>query len=262
MDAHRRIFKDTKPLKSTKPSEVLLCFSVLANTESILSMKKPKRGSVVPILDGLRFFSTCWVILGHGMSEWLWGVDNFGSTSYILDEFTIMAVVSGAYAVDTFFFIGGLLVCFLGMKFITRKKGYGPFDIPLMYLQRYLRLTPPYAFVLLMSISLFKYLGAGPYWAYYTQRVVDVCVPTWWTNLLYINEFYKVGCMGWSWYLSVDMFYYIMSPFLILLLYKSRKLGLGLLFLLFVGCITINAYLAKTYNVQPKELDTFVYLNP
>ena len=65
--------------------------------------------------------------------------DNMGSTEYITEEFTIMIILSATYAVDTFFFIGGLLVCYLGMKFITKKKGFGIFDIPLMYLQRYLR---------------------------------------------------------------------------------------------------------------------------
>ena len=68
-----------------------------------------------------------------------------GSAQYLVDNWTIMGIISGTYAVDTFFFIGGLLACYLGMKYYEKKTGknvistYVKFDIPLMYLQRYIR---------------------------------------------------------------------------------------------------------------------------
>ena len=52
----------------------LLCFSALSNTESIFDTTKPRNGSVVPVLDGMRFFSTCWVIVGHSFSELVFGI--------------------------------------------------------------------------------------------------------------------------------------------------------------------------------------------
>ena len=71
--------------------------------------------------------------------------DNAGGAEYIINNWSIMAIVSGTYSVDTFFFLAGLLACYLGMKYISRKKGsnktckYVTSDIPLMYFQRYLR---------------------------------------------------------------------------------------------------------------------------
>ena len=59
------------------------------------------------------------------------------------------------------------------------------------------RLTPVYMLVLLVYTTLVKYLGSGPMW---TQEALalDNCAKSWWTNLLYINNFVKVeesvGC--------------------------------------------------------------------
>merc|ERR550519_2546497 len=86
VDIHQRYVQDQSKKHN---SSILLCFSIITNTENIFNMKKPKPGTVVPILDGMRFFSTTWVILGHGLSEMIVAVDNFGSASYILDEFPI-----------------------------------------------------------------------------------------------------------------------------------------------------------------------------
>merc|ERR1712136_233434 len=84
----------------------------------------------------------------------------------------------------------------------------------------------------------------------------------WWLNLTYINIFYQLICMGWTWYLSVDMMFYLLSPFLIMALYKNRKVGLTIMFLLFAGCVTTVAYLTKTYEIQPTEAAAEVYFDP
>ena len=71
--------------------------------------------------------------------------DNVGGAEYIINNWSIMGIISGTYSVDTFFFLAGLLACYLGMKYISKKKepnkscNYMTSDIPLMYFQRYLR---------------------------------------------------------------------------------------------------------------------------
>merc|ERR1712136_70636 len=170
---------------------------------------------------------------------------------------SIMGIISGTYSVDTFFFLAGLLACYLGMKYISKKKEpnknckYVTSDIPLMYFQRYLRLTTPYALVLLFSMGLIKYLGTGPYWYRVAMRLNDVCVNRWWQNLLYINVFWDLKCMPWTWYLGDDMMFYLTAPFLVLLLFKSRIAGLTTLFLLFLGSVLTVALLAINNDIQP-----------
>ena len=55
------------------------------------------------------------------------------------------------------------------------------------------RLTPTYMFILLFYYKLTGFLGEGPIW--YTQQVNPACDKYWWTNLLYINNFYPTSSM-------------------------------------------------------------------
>ena len=50
------------------------------------------------------------------------------------------------------------------------------------------RLTPTYMFVLLFWNKLTVFLGEGPNWLNYQSD--EACNKYWWTNLLYINNFY------------------------------------------------------------------------
>ena len=52
----------------------------------------------------------------------------------------------------------------------------------------YFRLTPVYMLVLMVFTTLMKYWLSGPMWP--TENVpFDNCKESWWTNLLYINNF-------------------------------------------------------------------------
>ena len=50
------------------------------------------------------------------------------------------------------------------------------------------RLTPTYMFVLLFWDKLTVFLGEDPYW--FNHQSDEACNKYWWTNLLYINNFY------------------------------------------------------------------------
>ena len=53
------------------------------------------------------------------------------------------------------------------------------------------RLTPAYMFVLLFYDKLNGFLGDGPFW--YQAQEKNPCDKYWWTNLLYINNFYPTS---------------------------------------------------------------------
>ena len=55
------------------------------------------------------------------------------------ENFALMAIANGTFSVDTFFLIGGLLTSYLTLKHLSKTNGKS-FNIPLMYLHRYLRL--------------------------------------------------------------------------------------------------------------------------
>ena len=50
------------------------------------------------------------------------------------------------------------------------------------------RLTPSYMFAILFYSNLYAFLGEGPYW--FIRQNSTSCEKYWWTNLLYINNFY------------------------------------------------------------------------
>jgi len=162
------------------------------------------------------------------------------------------AIFLGAFrSVDTFFFISGFLGVYLMMRAIeaikvTETGGLCRFFkmYPLMVIQRYLRLTPIYAFILWWVVSMGPLLGRGPGQTStgLTPGVPDYAAgmqctgeyppdlgdgnyfPTYWYHsLLYINNVVPreipgaSTCMGWGWYLANDFMYYTWTPFFLVL---------------------------------------------
>jgi len=77
-------------------------------------------------------------------------------------------------------------------------------------------------FVILIWTNVYPYMFTGPL-AKQTRLHGDKgqCAKYWWTNMLYINNFYpeEMGetvkdqtCLGWSWYLANDMQFHILAP--------------------------------------------------
>lgn len=55
---------------------------------------------------------------------------------------------------------------------------------------RYFRLTPAYAAVIALAL-VFPLFSSGPLWRETVDAVAQPCYQSWWTNLLYINNFVK-----------------------------------------------------------------------
>lgn len=152
-----------------------------------------------------------------------------------------MFLLSATVSVDTFFTISGALVTWSVLKEL--KKRYSSkknpqnnhtkqsifrkkLNIPLMYIHRYLRLTPAFAALILFSVSLIRYIGSGPIWPEVTNYVlVRNCEKYWWSALLYVQNYVNPNemCLGHSWYLSVDMQLFILSPIILYPLWKWGK---------------------------------------
>ena len=137
------------------------------------------------------------------------------------------------------------------------------------YFHRYWRLTPPYMFVMMTYVPLFKYLGDGPMWPWGgVER--DECEDTWWTNMLYINNVYedKRLCMGWSWYLANDMQFFWVSPFIFLPLHWFGAKGLFMPFIVLLTQMSVTGRLSVDNNWGPntvtggKEYFRMYYIKP
>ena len=245
--------------RAERAMKFLLCFSFISNTKKLLNTRTAN-GPLV-CLNGLRVISMWWVIQGHTYEFSTLTLGNvIYAESTLVKRFTFQAIVNGSFSVDTFFFLSGLLVAYLALRGIREQ---GKFNWVYYFLHRYWRLTPLYAFVMLIFMSLFMYLIAGPFQWLATDpdhgvlyEATHGCRNYWWSNLLYINNFYPdygvdSGCMGWAWYLANDMqFYMIISPILIILFKYHKIAGFVTGLSLIIAGVAIRGFLVSWYGIQ------------
>eukprot|EP00040_Diaphanoeca_grandis_P026045 m.145211 g.145211 ORF g.145211 m.145211 type:complete len:645 (+) comp30428_c0_seq2:1589-3523(+) len=182
-------------------------------------------------LDGLRSFSMMWIILAHTtLLVCLLGTDDQDALLEGLETVPQQFTLGASLAVDTFFFLSGLLTTYTLLRRM-RKGNKNSFPAGMFILLRFLRLTPLYAFILLFYTYIVPHLSSGPVW-YRMHQDTALCRDTWWANLLYINDFYPTSfhstCMSWSWYLANDMQFFILGLLILTIYLRVKWLGIGI----------------------------------
>ena len=248
------------PFVRKKIIDVMRAFSFISNAKKLLNT--PTAKSPLSCLNGMRVISMWWVIQGHVYGFALYTLDNPSEGYKIIQRFTFQPIVNGTFSVDTFFFLSGLLVAYLALKEVKDK---GKLSWIYYFLHRFWRLTPLYAFVLMIFTTLWMYMFTGPYSAIAKspdgRKGIDVCKDYWWTNLIYINNYYPDDgslagtCMGWAWYLAIDMQCYILlAPlFIFLLSHRKRHLrlaGIGYALWLVALCVGLRGFFIGYYGLK------------
>lgn len=136
------------------------------------------------------------------------------------------------------------------------EKRKGRVNFGLLYIFRYIRLTPAYLAVIALYSTILPRLGSGPLWNHRIGLEKERCVSSWWANLLYINNYVATDkmCMFQSWYLSADTQLFILAPLLLYPLWRWRKAGVAFLGLA-TGVTTLIPFIV-TYvqNIDPTFL--------
>jgi peptidoglycan/LPS O-acetylase OafA/YrhL len=177
--------------------------------------RRPGRARVEAI-DGLRALAAIWVIGLHTLSLTgsFWVAANkdvhvFGRQAFIslLGHPMVRILAKGYLAVDVFFVLSGFLIA---TSLLRELRKTGALSVTRFYRNRFFRLFPAYACV----IVLFALFGRG-------DR------ETLWTNIVYVNNFVPTydQFMLHAWSLAVEEQFYILFPFVLLVLY--RLLGKG-----------------------------------
>ncbi|XP_044728392.1 nose resistant to fluoxetine protein 6-like [Chrysoperla carnea] len=134
-------------------------------------------------------------------------------------------ITGGTLCVDTFLTISGCLLTYTFLKHIEKVKGKIPWGI--FYLHRYIRLTVGLFVVLLLALTIFYKLGSGPLWHFVLDKFgfLGYCKNYWWSQLLYIQNYVNPNesCMIHTWYLSVDMQLYVLSPLILYPMWRWKK---------------------------------------
>lgn len=201
------------------------CFSVIQNTKSLFNTRAPK--GTITCLNGIRTISITWIIMGHYVimiAEMAPVANVLALTEKYINRITFQPPINGGFAVDTFFLLSGTLVSYLSMKRYAQEN-----RLPLLryYVHRYIRLTPSYAYLIFFYTYLLPLLSDGPVW---NSKEDELCQSYWWTNLLYINNFYPISimemCVNWGWYLANDMQFYVISPVILYCMYRFKFRGI------------------------------------
>ncbi|CAH0554822.1 unnamed protein product [Brassicogethes aeneus] len=231
----------------------LLAFSLLSNGRKIL--KTSSNTGQLSCINGIKSISCLWVIFGHVHSNILGtGLINPFDTNNFIHETKNIYILAAPISVDTFLALGGLLSVYTFMK--TKV------NVPIMYLLRILRLTPAYAIIILVQSSLIRYLGSGPFWGA-NEYTVQPCRQYWWSALLYIQNYVNPTsmCCLHTWYLSLDMQLFLVSPIISFPLVKWPKAGLiaimCYIFLGFVSPFLVTYILDVPGSMITWSLDTY-----
>ena len=218
--------------------QVFQGFSFYRNTLKIFSTDVRK--DTLTSINGIRFLSMTWVLFGHAYGQFQGSIPVTNTLAFydkngpIYDNVAFQAVLQAFPAVDTFFMIGAVLLTYSTLKQLDKLKGGNIKFWIMFYIHRYFRLTAVYGMVIFFYATLFKHLATGPQSSYITTEV-DICQKSWWSNLLYINNFQLLFenpdingyfCLGQSWYLANDMQFFIISPIFIFALWYNKFIGI------------------------------------
>jgi len=236
-------------------SRLFLCFSIYTNGRKLLNTSSSK-GSI-NCLNGLKFFSMSWVVMGHAwyipgtLQPWTDSID----VAELFSKWEYQTIFNAALAVDTFFLVGGFLFCFHFLNQLDKSRGkLSPLQVGMMYLHRYIRLTPAFAIAMLLLSTLLAHMAWGPQWdGMVNQR--NHCGEAWWSNLLYINNFVNMDnlCLGETWYLACDFQFYILGPLIVYPIWRFRLGGIAWILLCLVISCVIPGTITYVYGWPPTQ---------
>ncbi|GFR63502.1 nose resistant to fluoxetine protein 6-like [Elysia marginata] len=231
IEADPLILNNNQPIMAMQTRQpflvrLLVAFSLWSNAEKLVGTSQPP-GSL-SCLNGIRVISISWVVLGHTVLHIARNGDNVLTYSQdAIKRWSFMPIINGTFSVDTFFVLSAILVSYATLN--QMKKTGGKFNWIKFYVHRYVRLTPVYMIVMAIYLGTLPYLINGPLNDQKKGFEKDpFCKNTWWGNPLYIQNLMNFKpdiCMGWSWYLAVDMQFYVLSPLFLIPLHYRPKLG-------------------------------------
>ncbi|RZF47020.1 hypothetical protein LSTR_LSTR013811 [Laodelphax striatellus] len=200
---------------------ILECFSFYENGKSLFRTTSPDKP--LAVLHGLRALSAFWIVVAHHfyISHIFPMVNNNKMTTFTRSVFS-EPFIQSELAVDTFLLMNGILLVHSTMKMQLAKE---KFNVPLFYLHHVLRVAPTYFVQILITLTLYRYLNDGPLWKYYVYTSRENCQETWWAHLTFLNNYIMPNkqCVPSSWYLAVHMQLTLLSPLILIPIFKGKK---------------------------------------
>ncbi|XP_018372628.1 PREDICTED: LOW QUALITY PROTEIN: nose resistant to fluoxetine protein 6-like [Trachymyrmex cornetzi] len=249
---------DLLPLnEKSRIGNVLMCFSVYTSTKILFNTKLDTEE--IAVIHGIRFLSMVWIIIGHSLLfSWEY-CDNKIWTMRFADIIPFQVMSNAPVSVDTFFFLSGFLLAYVYLKnkinkerikLIHYKEKLNEFFI--IAINRYIRLTPAYIMIIGIAQLISAWYDKTSQF-YVEERPHQTCAKYWWRNVLYINNLfdYDTMCLSWSWYLSSDMQFFIISLALLILSTVYFYVAVVILGTILITSVILSGYISYIYEYVP-----------
>ena len=200
----------------------LKAFSAASNCEKIFAVSVGKSKQIT-CFHAMRVLSICWVLLGHQNLFMLGNINNILSYTKMTKNTGMQIVWAGYRAVDTFFFIGGLLLskALLSSDFCIKKrqltnekdfmsqerllweeiKLQGLITTIVTFVKKYvmyvivriIRIWPGLFMITMFYAGPSKFFVSGPNQSAYSVNYLETCRKRWWWDLTFFNNFIEAG---------------------------------------------------------------------
>mmetsp|Transcript_14536 Transcript_14536/g.16252 ORF Transcript_14536/g.16252 Transcript_14536/m.16252 type:complete len:573 (+) Transcript_14536:269-1987(+) len=246
--------KDDPAHNKTVVGKMIISFSPSRNLKKLFYSPFNDKDNL-KVLNGVRFYSCLYVILGHAYFNVLINpTSNPTSMNSFVQPLWFQAITGGFFAVDVFFFLSGLLGAYLMiLKFEKSKK----MNFPMIFFHRFYRLAPNVLLIIFFASTFYPFLGEGPVWGIYQDFWTRDCPKYFWTFATFINSIYpgdKVQCFGWLWYLSHDFLFFIALTFQVFAYIHKRSIAYILAIFLFVANIALVMGLVAHFDISSSIL--------
>ncbi|XP_050440208.1 O-acyltransferase like protein-like isoform X2 [Adelges cooleyi] len=251
---HLVALRNGRENKQLQASEITIIFSVITNGKELFKFDK---NNELNFFNGLSTNTTMMVIISHG---WLISVTGPYLYPRVIEEsfqdahYNIFLSINNG--VDPFLFMSGyLLYSIMITKF--RQPGCNWFQIPKMFIYKYLKSIPAHVAMILLTIFIIPHMGNGPFWANRMDLEANKCKQYWWTNLLVINNFVDGGnqCLFAGYYISLQLQLTVIGIIVVYIYGKNRKIGASVLALLISASLIIP--FALTYYSKSDGITKF-----
>lgn len=174
-------------------SKLTTSFSAYTNVSKVLTSRVPDDS--IRCLYGLKVVNLVWIIFAHAyLTLDLKAVGQLLQTQKVNSLFLFQVVMNASLAVESFFFISGLLVTLTILRKLKVNPNMSLKEWAWFYLHRLMRMTPAVGLVIAIVVSAFQ-LSDGPLWREIIYPSAERCKNNWWIHILHISNFFDVSRM-------------------------------------------------------------------
>nr|XP_037280532.1 nose resistant to fluoxetine protein 6-like [Rhipicephalus microplus] len=229
-------------------------FSMVKNTKYIFGLNGGKTSdayNTYGFVNGLRFFSMFWIILGHTYGYGLESSSRVFNVMHYFQHWHTVIVTFGYQAVDTFFFFSGFFLYFK----LDKENGNRIIVSIIAILRWFIRVTIP-TFFMIMCMYLLPLVASGPNSKEYYNTFYEEIRDHWWDLLLQVRNWrddFVIPILHHVWYISAN-FQLFIAGVLVIQSFKTKKWLVCWIF----GALSLASCAISAWQIYGTDIPPFL----